>query len=496
MEDESLKDGEQPAISSSVLTPDGIMVTSGDGTATTLTQSLKKELGELPRGLSPILMELLLKVKKRVLHKDLDWVCLEANTKIRLPTRTIAIKDLIKTKQFKICAYNFQKDCIEENDAKVFSTGEQVVYEIETIDGKKIKATANHIFFIKRNDKIVELQLKDLKEGDELVCVKSTSTIKSIKKIGIRTTYDLQVEPLHNFVLANNIVTHNCIVDGREGVGKSIFAQQVGKFLDQNLNISRIVFNADDFVEAIKNAKKFECVILDEAYASINARAALTETNRALIAVATEMRQKNLFVIICLPSFFDLDRYFAIWRANSLFHCYFDKNYNRGKALFFPFTFKKNLYLWGKKVYSYSKPKSPFPPITFHNNYTVDEVEYRKKKAEAFQDRTTMGVGEKLLVRLQRDALLTEITLLVKDETKVRQLFEKYNIPLPQNVAGLIANFHHKMKDKETQEQLDASMGRYRTGAKYNKSRSSLLPDLLQEEKEVLDTGPPAENYK
>jgi len=88
-----------------------------------------------------------------------------------------------------------------------------------------------------------------------------------------------------------------------------------------------------------------------------------------------------------LPSFFDLDKYFALWRCRALFHLFFDEEEDR-HYLIFPKESKKFLYLSGKKTYSYSKPKAPYPPFDFPNYYTVDEIEYRRKKAEAFKKRT------------------------------------------------------------------------------------------------------------
>ena len=152
------------------------------------------------------------------------------------------------------------------------------------------------------------------------------------------------------------------IIDGEEGSGKSVLAQQIGQYLDPNFNLDSIVFNADQFIGRLKNAPKFSCVLLDEAYNSANARASLSEVNRSLISVATEMRQRNLFVIIVIPSFFDLDKYFALWRCRALIHVYFANDGSRGRYIIFPKTKKKYLYLTGKKFYDYSKPKSPYPP--------------------------------------------------------------------------------------------------------------------------------------
>ena len=99
------------------------------------------------------------------------------------------------------------------------------------------------------------------------------------------------------------------VIDGEEGVGKSVLAQQIASFLDPEFNLDKIVFHSDDFLKLIKDPKikKGSCIVLDEAFNAANSRASLTEVNRAMMGVATEMRQKNLFVIMCIPSFFDLE---------------------------------------------------------------------------------------------------------------------------------------------------------------------------------------------
>ncbi len=129
----------------------------------------------------------------------------------------------------------------------------------------------------------------------------------------------------------------------------------------------------------------------------------MSEVNRSMAGVATEMRQKNLFIIIVLPSFFDLDRYFALWRCKSLFHVYFTEKEDR-RYIIFPKSQKKYLYLAGKKTYNYSKPRSPFPPLVFPHVYTVEEGEYREKKSMAFTKRRVSNQARKWL--MQRDAYI------------------------------------------------------------------------------------------
>ena len=197
------------------------------------------------------------------------------------------------------------------------------------------------------------------------------------------------------------------VIDGEEGSGKSVLAQQIAKKLDPTFTIENITFNSDQFIDRLKKAPKHSCIILDEAFSSANSRSALTEVNRSLIGVATEMRQQNLFVIIVIPSFFDLDKYFALWRCRALFHVYFNSKGGRGSYIIFPKSKKKYLYLVGKKFYNYSKPASPYPVCRFNNVYTVDEQEYRLKKAEAFRKRTVSNLAKRW--KLQRDGLIKEL---------------------------------------------------------------------------------------
>ena len=186
------------------------------------------------------------------------------------------------------------------------------------------------------------------------------------------------------------------LVDGREGCGKSMFALQLAKGLDADFGINKIAFNAQQFIKLIKSPerKKGDCIVLDEAFSAASSRRALSSVNQAMVAVATEMRQVNLFVIIVLPSFFDLDRYFAIWRCDTLFHVYFDKNGDRGQYVLFPFHKKTTLYIEGKKTYNYNCVKSPYPPCKFLKKWAVDESEYRSLKAEAFKKRK-LSIWEK-----------------------------------------------------------------------------------------------------
>lgn len=201
------------------------------------------------------------------------------------------------------------------------------------------------------------------------------------------------------------------IVDGNEGSGKSVFAMQIGKYVDPSLNLSRICMSAKEFKDAIIAAKQYQCVIYDEAFTGLSSRSSLSEINRMLVSLMMQMRQKNLFVIVVLPTFFMVDKYVALFRAQALIHIFESKErryfqvFNRKK--------KKYIYLRGLKTYSYGK-QARWTRFRgkFYGKYIVDEEKYRKKKSDALE------AVEKELHMPKYLRQRNEILFLFKRETK------------------------------------------------------------------------------
>jgi len=149
-------------------------------------------------------------------------------------------------------------------------------------------------------------------------------------------------------------------VDGYEGAGKSVLAQQVAYYCDPSLTLDRIVFNPNDFKKAINEAKRYEAVIYDEAYGGLSSRQALWEINMSLVTMLAEIRHKNLYVLVVLPCFFELDKYVSVWRSRILLHVYTGDNFERGRFAFYNQKSKKSLWICGKKFYSYKIPPPNF----------------------------------------------------------------------------------------------------------------------------------------
>lgn len=210
------------------------------------------------------------------------------------------------------------------------------------------------------------------------------------------------------------------VVDGEEGVGKSVFAMQLGKYIDPSLCLERVCFNAEEFKNAIIKAQPQQCVIFDEAFTGLASRTALSEINHLLVSLMMQMRQKNLAVIVVLPTFFLLDKYVALWRARGLFHVY-EKSGSRGRWIYFNREKKKRMYLLGKKTYSYIGAKSKRKG-RFTAKYVLDEQKYRKSKKEALEKRIFRERESKYL--LQRDVTL--LFLLNVKKVKRREIIDYY----------------------------------------------------------------------
>jgi hypothetical protein len=240
-------------------------------------------------------------------------------------------------------------------------------------------------------------------------------------------------------------------IDGKEGAGKSIFAFQIGKYVDPSLDLSRVVFNAEQFREAIFKAKKGQCIVYDEAITGLSSRASLSGVNRVLISLMMQMRQKNLFVIIVLPTFFLLDKYVALFRARVLIHVYECKG-RRGYFRVYNSKLKTRLYLLGKHTYSYvsKKVRTNFRG-RFYGVFALGdeklELLYKKNKEKALMEveHNPMSSGQ-VKYREQRDVfmyLLRKCTKLTYRE--IETLIMDYDIEMTyQQIRTICAKYGAK----------------------------------------------------
>ena len=171
------------------------------------------------------------------------------------------------------------------------------------------------------------------------------------------------------------------LVVGREGFGKSTITMQLAMYCDPTFNLDRVCFTADQFREAVETAPKYSAIVFDETMGYLSARGAMSEFNRVLIKVMSEMRSKNLFVFLCIPNFFMMDWYVAQHRTTGLLYIR-----QRGRFGSYDYPTKKKLYRQGKKEHRYCVPPNFYG--SFVKYFPLDEEDYEKKKQRAINDFT------------------------------------------------------------------------------------------------------------
>ena len=197
------------------------------------------------------------------------------------------------------------------------------------------------------------------------------------------------------------------VYDGAEGAGKSTKAIQDAYYCDPTLTVDRITFTPFAFRDAILAATQYQAVVYDEAYSGLSSRGAMSLVNKSLVSMLTEIRQKNLFVFIVLPCYFDLDKYVALWRSRLLIHVYTAKGFKRGYFSFYNTERKKEMYMLGKKLYEYNKGKPNFKG-RFTKYFPLDIDQYKKLKAKALKDRGS-GVMSKEVQKIAQEAMFKVI---------------------------------------------------------------------------------------
>lgn len=224
----------------------------------------------------------------------------------------------------------------------------------------------------------------------------------------------------------NNILLHDwdliLLYVGYEGDGKSTRAMLDALYLDHTYNLSRIVFTAKQFELAVDKASKGSVIHWDEADELSNnwASEVVTTIKRKL----KRIRDRNLKILICTPTFHDLNKYFAIVRTRGLFHIY-AKGVERGFFRFFGREAKKKLYIRGKKEMDLGAYKADFygrfPKLP--KDFPIDIESYKEKKRLSSLTR----VEEKRPTDLRKDIY-----------SRLREFNDKGKISLTRKEEGYI----------------------------------------------------------
>jgi hypothetical protein len=259
----------------------------------------------------------------------------------------------------------------------------------------------------------------------------------------------------------------DCVIaiDGKEGGGKSTIGLQWCKYVDPTFNLSRVVFTPEEFREAIYKSEKYQAIMFDEAFTGFSSRAALSGVNKTLISLMMQIRQKNLFIVIVLPTVFLLDKYISLFRTRVLVHVYENKG-RRGFFRVYSSKKKKELILHkDAKTYSYgvrTQKKGRFYGV-FALGDNEEEKKYKKKKETALKSsESNVMSGGAVKYREQRDimiyALRKELKLSYK---KIEGLLNDYDFEISyaqiRNICSKFGDKDDKIIEGEKQENTENS---------------------------------------
>lgn len=172
------------------------------------------------------------------------------------------------------------------------------------------------------------------------------------------------------------------IIDGKERVGKSTLGMTIGTYLYPSMGVGNIASDGKEAIEKLGSLPDKSVLMIDEGSLIFSSKDAMRMEQRRIIKILNVIGQKNMVLIIVLPSFFDLNKYIATERARFLLHCYSNKSLHRGRFSYFPTGKLIKLYYHGKKNFnSYNYPSALF--LGRFVNYKPEWYESYLKTKEA-----------------------------------------------------------------------------------------------------------------
>lgn len=232
------------------------------------------------------------------------------------------------------------------------------------------------------------------------------------------------------------------IIDGKSGKGKTTLSNQTGDYLSDNFNLGDIHYEPEGFLKRLAKAKKGDYISFDEAMI-LSSRSAMSTINKMIIQAMAMIRSKNIYVSFCVNSIFDLDKNLVLSRADALLHVYGEGLVDRGRfAAFFKargdqFDRLKFLYLYGKKFYSYSKPKANFIG-KFVKDFVVNEGDYEAQKKKFIDEFLTQQVKGKR--QKSYEGLIH--TLINSEGFKVKRVAEMAHVST-QTIRNIILKYEN-----------------------------------------------------
>lgn len=181
------------------------------------------------------------------------------------------------------------------------------------------------------------------------------------------------------------------LIDGDRRAGKSTLGLTCAKILQPNLTINNVASGMQDAIEKIKHLHDGSVLLIDEGSLVFNNKESMNKEQVHLMKIIDVVGQKQMVLIVILPSFFDLHKNIAVAHSRFLLHVYTGAQMERGYFAYFGKDKKRTLYTEGKKNFgSYKYPSADFTDRFVDYNPLGQEYLDLKKQSllEALEPKT------------------------------------------------------------------------------------------------------------
>jgi len=237
------------------------------------------------------------------------------------------------------------------------------------------------------------------------------------------------------------------IVSGKEGSGKSSLAGNEMRYISKDkFDPKKHLIGSDyeDGIKKIEEAPHKGFLMFDEGNVFFLSTDVMKRESRDLHKIFSIFRQKNLFVIIVLPSFFRLNSYFALDRSAFLCRTYI-KNGERSYFAYYGTRKKAQLYYKGREGYN-DNAVSPTFRGRFTKCYPLETKEYKDFKLDTLQKSIKIAkvVKKKTPTEVKRDVL----------QEMIRNNPDKTSIELSKTL-GISSSYIRALRLKEKSDKKD-----------------------------------------
>jgi len=177
------------------------------------------------------------------------------------------------------------------------------------------------------------------------------------------------------------------VICGDEGSGKSAIGGNIMRYMtNDTFDPTKDMIGSDeeDAYNKLEKVSQGGSLMFDEGNVFFLSTETMKRQHRDLHKIFSIFRQKNLFVLIILPSFFRLGTYFALDRSKFVIRTYLNKG-NRSFFGYYGNKRKNKLYRIGKKMHDYL-----VVPPNFRGRFTkclvLESEEYKKFKMQTLKE--------------------------------------------------------------------------------------------------------------